>query len=644
MPRRRDYSISSDTSSDSESFDSPPPRRRRRGGVKTAPSNLPRSAPQVPHTQMAAPMRAHQMVAPVGAHVGQAPSMGRMGPGNMGPNMGQAKRQLPSIMGGSMCAAPPQLAGTMSHPSAQSMNRVPFNAVIAGPQNLEPQPWDVQSPTYGDVTSSYPITNEAERPMANIPTWQTPILPFSKARDTSPYDVNRSSLQLFQNQGFDQDAWRPKEATPLFFTPQPENIYGMPAQAQVQRNRYEPSLELKHQKPFESQWTLRSGGFHPTTRILPTNEPVQRQQIIPNRITNPSKATSHPCGLFGQERGELGLVERRGFDSSQYRVEPMAISAPVGAAPQYAPHFAKPTSRQATTQSYAGNANINGSGAGASYIKGQYLREAQKLISQIHERIVQGGNPFAVSSGSAATAHYMDEARQTLHSATEAASIPGALRAPVPAATIYPQDEARPTLHSATEMAVMPGALRAPVPAASVQPQDGARLTLKQFTSDNSYEGGAGTTINAPTLPFQDSLAPTLKESTSDFSYEGVAQSEFLAPTDRNGALNARLNDKLSDAVSTGRAPAMGNINVERGNADRVGLGDPLTVKFKDPNLVLDYLGLQNRTSENLERWIPQVSVRDQKLVNDTCIETRNDSYVISSLLDNPFALPRWNQ
>ncbi len=628
MPRS-DYS----SSSESESFESPPPPRRKKmpfpktGATAHAPMG---SVNQVRQGQT-------NQGGPAGAQVGA-----RVG-GHTEGHAGSQRRRLPNIMGGSMCASQPHLASTMSHPSAQSMSNVPFNAAIVGPQNVEPQPYDVQMPNYGNLTSSYPITNEVERPMSNIPTWQTPILPFSKARDTSPYDVNRSALQLFQNQGFDQDSWRPKEAQGLFFTPQPQNIFGMPAQAQIQRNRYEPSLELKHQKPFESQWTLRTGGFHPTTRILPTNVPVQRQQIIPNRITNPSKATSHPCGLFGQERGELGLVERRGFDNSQYYQEPMPISAPVSAAPQYAPRFAKPTSRQATTQAYAGTANVNGSGAGASYIKGQYLLEAQKLISQIHERIVQGGGPFAVSSGSAASTHFSDEARQTLHSATEMNTVAGAVRAPVPATTIYPQDEGRPTLLSATEMASIPGAVRAPVAAPSVFPEDEARATLKQFTSDHAYSGNAATTITAPTLQFQDSLAPTLKEATSDRAYEGGAQSEHLAPMDREALLNTRLNDKLSDAVSVGRAPVVGNINVAIGNADRMGLGDASTVKFKDPNLVLNYLGLQNRTSETMQRWIPQVSVRDQKMLDDNCIETRNDAYVISSLLENPLALPRWN-
>lgn len=661
----------------------------------------------------------------------QGPLGGAQGPGGV------------AIMGGSMCADasrfPPPLQ--MSHPSAQSMHTmsatfqsphnqflqnippaalqspmaqmggvsaVPVTAQIAGPMRTEPVPFDDRTPMYGNITSSYGITNEMPRPMANIPIWQTPVTPFGKAADMSPYNLNQSPLQLFQNQGFDQDSWRPKREQGPMFTPQPENIYGMPAQAQIQRNRYEPSLELKHQKPFESEWSLRTGGFHPTTRILPTNVPVLRQQLVPNRVEGPTHATSHPSGLFGTSRGELGIVERRGFDTSCYYKVPFPTSAPVQAAPQYSGVEAKATSRQASSRPYGGVAALGASvgGAAPTYVKGQYLASIQKLPTEMYGPM--GGPSTSVG---ATTAHFMDQARATLLEGTEMATMTGAVRAPVSAGTAQFMDEARPTLLQGTENAVHMGALNNVANAPTTHFMDEARATLLQGTENAVHMGALNNMTTAPTTHFMDQArttlleltegavregalggalaaqvglidearatlrqgtelasessvqgpsttqgsaamtynmdpAPaTLKQWTSDHAYEGGAGNveTSSAPMLRdNYTLNAILNEKLEAAMTIDRQPAMGPLGTTATNADRLGAGDPCTVRVRnDAHLAsLEYEAGPNMNGQSQVRWIPQVSVSDQRALQ---ADYRTESFALSQLATNPFALPLWN-
>lgn len=137
------------------------------------------------------------------------------------------------LMGESMCAAPPSFQ--LQEQEKRRPRKVPASSVITGPQNQTPTPFDPRGSNIGQVTSSYEIQNEIARPLSNIPIWQTPITPFSKARDTGPYDVGRSPMQLYNLQGYgnDNDAWRPKREQGPMFKPQPQNTFGMPAAAQV---------------------------------------------------------------------------------------------------------------------------------------------------------------------------------------------------------------------------------------------------------------------------------------------------------------------------------------------------------------------------------------------------------------------------
>lgn len=716
MPRRNYASDSSCSSSDEgsidESFSPPPSRTKKRDKLLTKQRKQLKLAAQELEKQKQALLLMQQQQL-VRQPQQQQQQVGR-----------QQHVIQPVFMGGSMCAtnisqsAPPLQLG---HPSANALNHmtlrpptgpslVPVTSRIAEPMRMDPVPFDGGAPTFGELTSDYPITNERPRPMANIPTWQTPILPFSKSSDTGAYDLNRSPMQLFQAQGMDQDSWRPKREQAPMFTPQQQNIFGMPAQAQVQRNRYEPSLELKHQKPFEAEWSLRSGGFHPTTRILPTNVPVLRQQLCSNRAAAPTVATSHPSGLFGENRGELGLVERRGTDNSTYYHVPFPTSNPVQAAPQYAPREAKPTSRQATSVPYGGQANATGNGAGSSYVKGQYLLANQKLVSQIHERMQQAGGPSLVQGG-ATTAHYMDEARPTLLEATEmntSAGVSG-VRAPISSGTAHFMDAAKPTLLEGTEMQVRASALNGQGQAPTNHFMDIAKPTLLEGTEmqvrasalngqgqapTNHFMDSAKPTLlegtemqvrasalnganQAPMLPFsdeakptrlegtemateasisgpmsssvapmtylQDEARPTLKQGTSNHSYEGGANSIHSAPMQTDSYLDARLNEKLEVAMTVDRAPAMGSIGTTTSNADRLGFGDASTVRMRDDNLVQQYDGIVDRSGQNNTRWIPQVTVRDQKANVESLLNQRNDCYVLTGLAENPFALPKWS-
>lgn len=618
-----------------------------------------------------------------------------------------------------MCAnfsAPPL---QMGHPSAHALTNmstqfqpqgpgqlVPAVGQINGPQRIDPLPFDDRNPAYGNITSSYPVENERERPMANIPTWQTPVLPFSHSADTSPYDLHRSPFQLFTATGVDQDAWRPKREQAPMFTPQPQNTYGMPAQAQVQRDRYQPSNELKHQKPFEAEWSLRQGGFHPTTRILPTNVPVLRQ-ALPTGPVNGAKVSSHPSGLFGENRGELGLVERRGFDTSCYYKVPFPTSSVVQAAPQWAPTIAKPTDRQCTSRPYGGGADATGTGAGASYVKGKYFMEAQRLPSQLHERMQQAGGPQLVDGGASMT-RFGDVARTTRAQGTENASMQGAPRPPIPAGAVHPMDIAKPTMLEFTEQQVRPTALNGVSTGPTMQFMDQARPTIgegtelhvratalngvstgptMQFMDQARPTVGEGTeqqvrptalngVSTGPTMQFmdqaratvgegtelatavsgvmgaamapmnylQDPARPTLKQMTSNHDYTGGAgQSELNAPMETGSYQSAHLNEKLEIAMNINRAPTMGDINVTSVNTPRVGYGDPLTVRVRDDFLPNRYGGLCDKTAQGMDRWIPQVTVNDQKAMEESWQNCRNENYVLTGLAQNPYAIPIWS-
>lgn len=643
--------------------------------------------------------------------------------------------RTPPVMGGSMCAQVSNHVGMqMSHPSAHTLTQmattfqpppafsvppkvpvvapkgpvvtpnVPVVARIGGPARVEPQPFDNRAPMYGELTSTYAQVNEQPRPMSNIPNWQTPVLPFSKSKDTSPYDTSRSPFQLMQSQGFDQDSFRPKREQAPMFTPQQQNTFGMPSQAQVQRNRYEPSLELKHQKPFEGEWSLRTGGFHPTTRVLPTNVPVLRQQLTSNRVEGPTHATSHPSGLFGTNRGELGLVEKRKYDMSCYYKVPFPTSAPNPAAPKYAPTIAKATSRQTSSRPYGGVADGNR----AAYVKGQHFVAPQALPSQLHERMQQAGGPGLVAGG-ATTAHFMDEARATLLEGTEMATMQGGARAPVASGTVHPMDQARPTMLEGTEQQVRSAGLNGGYVAPTTQFMDQARTTTLEGTELYSHNGAPGAQVVAPstyymdearatmlegtesqvrasamqahsgpTMQFMDSAratllegtelqttvsnpgtatsAPltylmdaaraTLKQWTSDHSYEGgVGNADLQAPLQSHDFLqNAVLNEKLEAAMDVQRAPAMGgNVDVEMGHRDRIGYGDASTVRVRPDFLPNTYNGMANRTGESQTRWIPTSTVSDSKAVEESWMNERNAPFVLTGLAQNPYAQPMWN-
>lgn len=372
---------------------------------------------------------------------------------------------MPQIMGGTMCANGVGAPLPLGHPSAHALANmsaqfqpqgpgqlVPAVGQIGGPQRPEPTPFDDRDQTYSNITSSYPPTNEQPRPMSNLPVWQTPVLPFSRSADTSPYDVHRSPFKLFSATGHDQDSWRPKREQGPMFTPQPQNIYGQPAQAQVQRDRYQPSNELKHQKPFEPEWSLRTGGFHPTKRILPTHVPVLRQHLPTGPVSAP-KVSSHPSGLFGENRGELGIVERHGTDTSCYYKVPFPTSAPVPAATKRACIVDRPTDRAVTSRPYGGGAH---------------------------------------TATTATINRYEDVARPTLLEATEQETHTGAPRPPVAAGTAQFMDMARPTLLEATESQTVVTNAQGATQAPQTYLMDDARPTLKQATSDHEYTGGAG--------------------------------------------------------------------------------------------------------------------------------------------------------
>lgn len=413
----------------------------------------------------------------------------------------------------------------MGHPSAHSLSqmattfqpqmtlppRVPVVGRVAGPVATDPLPFDGSAPMYGELTSTYPQVNEQPRPMSNLPQWQVPVMPFSKSKDTSPYDTNRSPLQLFQNQGYDQDSWRPKREQAPMFAPQQQNIFGMPAQAQVQRNRYEPSLELKHQKPFEAEWSLRSGGFHPTKRILPTNVPVLRQQLLSTRVEGPTHATSHPSGLFGTNRGELGLVEKRKYDMSGYEKVPFPTSAPNQAAPKYAPAVCKPTSRQTSSRPYGGTAEATG--PSATYVKGKYFIAPQALPSQLHARWQQAGGPNLVG-GNATTAHFMDKARTTIGEGTEMATMEGAVRAPVASGTAHPMDVARPTMLEFSEQQVRDASLNGTYMAPTTHFMDTARPTMLEGTEHMVRSSAVNGASYAPSTYLMDPARATMLEAT----------------------------------------------------------------------------------------------------------------------------------
>lgn len=560
---------------------------------------------------------------------------------------------MPSIMGGSMCAdyrAPPL---QMGHPSAQALStlstpfqlsapqqfqpapRVPAVSQIGGPAVSGPLPFDNRVQAYGNITSSYPVANEQARPMANVPVWQTPVLPFSKSADTSPYDVSGTPFKLYRATGHDQDSWRPKREQGPRFTPQPQNIHGMPAQAQVQRDRYQPSNNLTHQKPFEAEWSLRTGGFHPTTRVLPTNVPVLRQQLPAHYVTGP-RVTSHPSGLFGENRGELGLVERRGFDNSCYYKVPFPTSAPVQAPEKRAHIVDRPTDRQATSRPYGGVASA--ADTKATYVKGRHFMEAQRMPSQAQH---QPGGPKLVD-GSAPTNRFADVARPTVGEGTELSTMQGAPRPPVAAGTAHFMDAARPTMLEATEASVAVTNAHSAVAAPQTYTTDAARATVGE-TTFTSVSGGAQGATQAPTVYTEDDARATLKQESRD--YTGAAgQSELQAPMEHYIA-PTRLNEKLEISMTANRAPVMGDrVNVTGLNTDRVGYGDPSTIRVRDDLHLNTHDAPADHRGQGMGRWIPQVTVKDQKATGESSQNCRNDDYVLTGLAQNPYALPMWSQ
>jgi len=583
------------------------------------------------------------------------------------------------------------MGGSMAAPSAQTpFSMVPGPRKVSNtgvvPQNpkgssCQPVPYDHSDKNVGQVQSSYGYRNEVARPMENLPYRRTPVLPFNRKSDTSAYDVGRTPFELFSAQGFDQDSYRPKREQGLFFTPQPENIYGQPAQAEVARDRYQPSNELKHQKPFEAEWSLRSGGFHPTKRILPTNVPVLRQQLPQNYVSGPSHATSHPSGLFGEARGELGLTQRKGSDLSYYYRVPFPTSAATKAATNRAKIVDRPTARQCLSRPYGGHADAAGTGGGATYVPGKFIMNDQRLPSQMHARMQHAGG-VKLQGGGATQAHYADQARATRAEFTEHATAASVtqVRAPVSAGFAPPQDVARTTRAEFTENQVAPQLYNSGAPGApTAHFMDQARPTVGEFTElkirapavANGQHGQAPMTylqdtaratvgeatenaylVTAAQAPYSgpytgmmDEARPTIKQFTSDHEYAGgLGQSELQAAMNTDAYLNVVLNDKLEETNTAHRAPNQAPIGMVGTNADRVGYGDACTVRVRNDNAVNNYDAPPDMRGQGMDRWIPATTVNDNLAREERWVNDRNSPYVLGQLQNNPYAIPSYAQ
>lgn len=591
---------------------------------------------------------------------------------------------VPPIMGGSMAAT--------SSPRGEEQRKVPKipnTAVIRGPERTLPQPFDGRDKQMGHVQASYGPTNERPRPMENVPYRQTPVLPFSGRRDTSAFDTGRSPFELFQATGFDQDSWRPKREQGPMFTPQPQNIYGMPAPSEVSRDRYQPSNELRHQKPFEPEWSLRDGHFHPTKRILPTHTPVLRQQLSSNYVAGPSKATSHPSGLFGESRGELGMTQRKGNDLSFYFRVPFPTSVVNPASTQRAPIVDRPTDRQVNSRPYGGGANASATGAGAAQMRGKYRTIFQRLPSAIRERIGAGG--VSAQTGGAGQTRFADKARTTRAEFTELSPGAGAttqIRVPVAAGFAPPMDVARTTRAEISELAVAPQMYNQVGPGApTAHFMDQARATVSELTEGqvvvhNAYGGAAaggaaytgpmdvarptiseftelaGETATGPLghggltaaqMYNMDPARTTLKQWTSDHEYTGgVGHGQLQAVMNRDQYANVNLNDKLEQTNTVSRAPTMGPLGTVSTNADRVGFGDPNTVRVRSDVSLGDYYQAPgSMPSQGLDPRGPLAGVmttNDNLTMIEQTVDSRNSPYVLGQLQSNPYAIPMFAQ
>lgn len=199
---------------------------------------------------------------------------------------------------------------------------------------------------------------------------------------------------------------------------------------------------------------------------------------------------------------------------------------------QHAEIIDRPTARQCLSRPYGGGADAAGTGAGASYLPGKYVMNAQRLPSQLHQvRIQQAGGPN-LQNGGATMAHYSDQARATRAEMTESLTSVSNVRAPVASGIAPPSDVARATRAEFSESQV-----QRPVfygqQAPTVQFMDVARPTMLEGTEQMVRQTNINNGIYAPTVQFMDPQKATMKE----FSEQQVRQSNMnngiYAPTVR---------------------------------------------------------------------------------------------------------------
>lgn len=345
-------------------------------------------------------------------------------------------------------------------------------------------------------------------------------LPYFKGTQAPLINLDNNDRFLETQGGFSAVYRQPKEETPLFFNPEPQNIYGEQFTGPVaDQNRYVNSNLRTSELPFEQQQVVPILEKSLVNREI-SQQAAEKRSIDALRTLNNPKVSYEGRVLPGggiSRRGETGIVNKNLVDTTvETGPERNLVSVTAVQAAALRPEEILPnTNRQFLNKPLMGSAapqkGVTGEAQRPEVFRG--MRQQFKNDTKRNMGSHINGNIDYDKLGYQFGANERDVTSERTYQSNVGTTV----------------------------QAEMMGI------------QDDIKHSIKETTINNpNKQGYVSTATNKPETQLLDNVRHTLKEA-SDFSWTGQASSSINANVSREANLNSRTNP-TKELLSKGRS------------------------------------------------------------------------------------------
>jgi len=345
-------------------------------------------------------------------------------------------------------------------------------------------------------------------------------LPYFKGTQAPLINLDNNDRFLETQGGYTAVHKQSKEETPLFFNPEPQNIYGEQFDGAVaEQNRYVASEIRTNELPFEQQQVVPILEKSLLNREISATASKARSIDALRTLNNP-KVSYEGRVLPGggiSKRGEEGVVNKNTVDTTvETGPERNLVSVTAVQAASLRPEEIIPTTnRQFLNRPLMGSAAPQ-NGVGGEELRPEVFRGMRQQLNNDTKRNMGGnisGNMNYDKLGYEFGANERDVTSERTHQSNVGTTV----------------------------QAEMSGI------------QDDIRHSIKETTIDNpNKQGYVSTSTNKPKSQLFDNVRPSLKE-TVDFSWSGPASSSINENVSRESSLTSRTNP-TKELLSKGRS------------------------------------------------------------------------------------------